>query len=336
MRLLLVFALCELPPWVTPDFIFRVLESKIFSAISWGCAALVAIIGFIARMKYRDRNLKKLLDAYVQKAEKAQGTERTSVKTVIGAALRKSRGLPAQGNKAYAFNPSNVFEDAARLYAQREPNAAIEVLAKEADKCVATISYCRHQLKLAEERAATAYLEIGTIHREQGRGQDALDAFSAMLRVHSGDQDALRMRALQFRDLGRFGEAQQDLQTLLYQVAADPAATADIKRELAITHAAGSAWQPAFECLDEALKIETLRDSQRGIALTHEVLGGVQCARTWWKLSKGSYDLCRKIFVALGDREGTARIDEALRQLQILRARANGTQIAPAQSTLMN
>jgi hypothetical protein len=58
-------------------------------------------------MKYRDRNLKRLLDAYLEKARESEGKERESVKEVIGRAIRKARGLPVQGS----FNPADVFED---------------------------------------------------------------------------------------------------------------------------------------------------------------------------------------------------------------------------------
>lgn len=120
-------------------------------------------------MRYRDRNLKRLLDAYLEKAKRGEGKERASVKEVIGRAIRKARGLPSRGSTAHTFNPSDVFEDAARLCAQRQPNDAIKLLRKEAGKCEATIAYARHQLRLAQQRAATAFLEIGFIMRDQGR-----------------------------------------------------------------------------------------------------------------------------------------------------------------------
>jgi hypothetical protein len=101
------FAFIELPDWLTLDLILRILENKAFSAVYWLAAAVVAIVGFIARMKYRDRNLKRLLDAYLEKARKSEGKERESVKEVIGRAIRKARGLPVQGS----FNPADVFED---------------------------------------------------------------------------------------------------------------------------------------------------------------------------------------------------------------------------------
>src|SRR5262245_485863 len=93
-------ALIELPEWLTVEFIFRILDSKVFSAIYWGSAAVVAIIGVFARMKYRDRNLKRLLDGYVEKATKADSQHRKSVKGVIGRAIGKARGQPTRGNPA--------------------------------------------------------------------------------------------------------------------------------------------------------------------------------------------------------------------------------------------
>src|SRR5262245_25400850 len=94
MEAFAVVELIEIIDWLTTDFILRVLDSKIFSAIYWGGAAIVAIIGLIARVKYRDRNLKGLLDRYVEKAREGEGNERRSVKDVIGRAMRKARGLP--------------------------------------------------------------------------------------------------------------------------------------------------------------------------------------------------------------------------------------------------
>jgi TRAP-type mannitol/chloroaromatic compound transport system permease large subunit len=66
------------PPFGFALFYLRSIAPKEVksSAIYWGAAAIVAIIGFIARMKYRDRNLKRLLDAYVEKAKRADGHER--------------------------------------------------------------------------------------------------------------------------------------------------------------------------------------------------------------------------------------------------------------------
>ena len=95
------------------------LDSKVFSAVYWGGAAIVVIIGFFARTQYRDRNLKHLLNAYVAKATRGEGKERLSVKAVIGRAMSKARGMPAGGAAAATFNPADPFEDAARLWAHR-------------------------------------------------------------------------------------------------------------------------------------------------------------------------------------------------------------------------
>jgi tetratricopeptide (TPR) repeat protein len=327
MRLAFVLALCDLPSWLTPDFVFRVLESKIFSAISWGGAAIVAIIGFIARMKYRERNLKRLLDAYVAKATKAEGKERESVKSVIRRALRKARGLPTQGTTVATFDTSNVFEDAARLCAQRQPNDAIEQLRREAANCEATVDYANHQVRMAQERAATAYLEIGSILRDQGRGHEALEAFSSMLRVHPGDLDALRMRGLQFRDLERYDEAERDLNSLLFFYANDRAATADVKRDMATVHLGRRNYTEAFKALDEAMEIEVQRDDQRGIALTHESIGSAKAVRTWWQQSEDAYMLSLGIFRNLHDAESAQRVTLALQGMQERRKR-NGRDAA--------
>ena len=40
----------DLPDWLTLEFVLRIMDSKVFSAIYWGAAAIVAIIGFIARI----------------------------------------------------------------------------------------------------------------------------------------------------------------------------------------------------------------------------------------------------------------------------------------------
>jgi len=34
----------DLPDWLTLEFVLRIMDSKIFSAIYWGAAAIVAII----------------------------------------------------------------------------------------------------------------------------------------------------------------------------------------------------------------------------------------------------------------------------------------------------
>ena len=115
----LVLGFIELPEWLTLEFVLRIMDSKIFSAVYWGAAAIVAVIGFIARMKYRDRNLKRLLDAYVDKAKKADGHERQSVKVVISRAISKARGLVARGSAAQQFSSSDVFENTARFLPRR-------------------------------------------------------------------------------------------------------------------------------------------------------------------------------------------------------------------------
>jgi hypothetical protein len=85
----------ELPAWLTFENVMRFADSKVFSAIYWGAAAIVALIGFIARMHYRDRNLKRLVEAYIAKARRGEGKERASVKQAIGRSIRKARGLTA-------------------------------------------------------------------------------------------------------------------------------------------------------------------------------------------------------------------------------------------------
>ena len=145
-------AFIDLPDWLTLDFILRVMDSKVFSAIYWGAAAIVVIIGFFARMKYRDRNLKKLLDDYVDKARKADGRERQSVKEVIGRAITKARGLA--GPNSVQFRSSDVFENAARLFAQRQAPVAIDLLRREAAVCEATVNHALQQVRHARIRAA--------------------------------------------------------------------------------------------------------------------------------------------------------------------------------------
>jgi tetratricopeptide (TPR) repeat protein len=314
--------LTEVPDWLTTDFILKVLDSKIFSAIYWGGAAIVAIIGFIARMKYRDRNLKGLLDDYVEKATNGEGNERRSVNDVIGRAMRKARGLPARRGASTTFNPSDVFEDAARLWAQRQPNDAIELLRKEAGKCESAVEYAKHQLRLSQERAATAYLEIGSILRDQGRSLEALDAFSAMLRANPQDLDALRMLGTQHRDLGRYREAEQNFTTLLFYVEQDPVEAANVKRELGAVFIGSKEYPRAEVVLKEAMEIESNLSSQRGIALCHESIGTLRTARSWWKQAKRSYDDSKAIFQVLQDAESVARVQLQLNRMEIAQREA--------------
>ncbi len=298
--------LLELPPWLNVDFILRVLDSKVFSAIYWGSAAVVAVVGLIARLKYRKANLKKLLDAYVEQARQAEGRERQSVKEVIKRATDKARGL-ANGKP---FDPSKVFEDAARMFAQRQPVHAIQILAAEAGACEATIDFAKHRVRLCQERAATAYLEIGMIQRYHGQGLLAVEAFTSMLRVNEGDLDAFQMRGTQYRDLGRFTEAEGDFRALEYHVAGKPAAVADVKRELGAVFLGSGDYPRAENTLNEAMKLEEDLHRQRGIALTHESLGTVRTARRRWKQARRSYEDSKVIFNLLADQEGVARISK--------------------------
>jgi Tfp pilus assembly protein PilF len=296
----------ELPAWLNVDFIMRVLDSKVFSAIYWGSAAVVAVVGFIARLKYRKANLKKLLNAYVETARQAEGRERESVKEAIKRAADKARGL-ANGRP---FDPSKVFEDAARMFAQRQPDHAIQILVTEAGACEATIEFAKHRVRLCQERAATAHLEIGMIHRHQGQGLLAVEAFTSMLRVNPGDLDAFQMRGTQYRDLGRFTEAEGDFRALEYHVAEKPAAVADVKPELGAVFLGSGDYPRAESVLNDAMKIEEQLHSQRGIALTHESLGTVLTARKWWKQARRSYQDSKVIFNLLDDQESVDRVDK--------------------------
>src|SRR5262249_31168628 len=154
-----------------------------------------------------------------------------------------------------------------------QPGHAINILATEAGACEATIDFAKHRVRLCQERAATAYLEIGMIHRHQGQGLLAVEAFTSMLRVNAGDLDAFQMRGTQYRDLGRFTEAEGDFRSLEYHVAGNSAAVADVKRELGAVFLGSGDYPRAEGVLDEAMKIEEELLSQRGIALTHESLG---------------------------------------------------------------
>lgn len=299
----------ELPAWLNVDFILRVLDSKIFSAIYWGSAAVVAVVGLIARLKYRKANLKKLLNAYVETARQAEGRERESVKEVIKRAVDKARGL-ANGKP---FDPSKVFEDAARMFAQRQPGHAIQILTTEVGACEATIEFAKHQVRLCQERAATAYLEIGMIHRHHDQGLLAVEAFTSMLRVNPGDLDAFQMRGTQYRDMGRFTEAEGDFRALEYHVAGKPAAVADVKRELGAVFLSSGDHPRAENVLNDAMKIEEELHSQRGIAITHESLGTVRTARKRWKQARHSFDDSKVIFNLLDDRESVARVDKLIR-----------------------
>ena len=300
----------ELPAWLTWDLVFHILDSKIFSAIYWGAAAVVAVIGFIARMKYRDRNLKRLLDAYVEKAKKADDRERQSVKVVIRSAIEKARGQATRGTPAAQFRPSDVFENAARFFAQSQAPVAIELLKREALLCEATINYSEHQVRHARMRAATAYLEIGSMLREQnGREVDALNAFRDMLRVNPGDEDALRMLGVQCRHLNRYPEAEQYFTTLLYQLKQETM-VADIKRELALVFVAANDSR-AEGVLQEALAIETNERNQHGEALTHELIGLAR-SRYRWGQARRAYRMSKAIFETLRDTESVKRVQRRI------------------------
>jgi tetratricopeptide (TPR) repeat protein len=327
-----------LPAWLTFENVVRIADSKLFSAIYWGSAAIVALVGFIARMRYRDRNLKRLLDAYIAKASRAEGKERNSVKQVIARAIRKARGLTPRG-EAVPFDVTDVFQDAARLCAQRQSNQAIDLLRSEAEKCESTIDYAKHQVRLAQQRAATAYLEIAFILRDQKRSVDAVGAFTDMLRVNPEDLDALRMRALQYRELGRYDDAERDFNLVLYYVQGDRGAVADTKREMALVHLARKRYTDAFTALDEAMQIEIERGSEPGTALTHESIGGAKAARGYWQQAEDAYNRALKIFRDERDSEGVDRVTILMSQLKEAReedarrrrlGRAAGEQPNPA------
>ena len=308
-------AFLELPSWLTAENVFKLLDSKIFSAIYWGSAAVVAIVGFIARMKYRDKNLKKLLDAYIVKAQKAEGRERESVKEVMKRAIRKARGLANE----QGFHPSDPFEVAARMFAQSQPGLAIEILAKEAITCEATIDYANHRVRLARERAATAYLEIGMIEQHRGRGLEALAAFTSMLRVNPGDLDAFRMRGAQYRAMSRFNEAVGDFIALEQLLGGDRAAVAEVKRELAAVFLGSRDLARAEGVLNQAMVLEIELSSEGGKALTHERIGTVRTARKRWKLARKAYEEARTIFGQLRDGPAVIRLDEQLVLLDQIR-----------------
>ena len=123
----------------------------------------------------------------------------------------------------------------------------------------ASSRYAKHQLRLSQERAATAYLEIGSVLRDQGRSLEALDAFNAMLRANPEDLDALRMLGIQHRDLGRYRDAEQNFTTLLFYVEQDLAAAAEVKRELGAVFMGSKEYPRAEVVLNEALEIDSKR-----------------------------------------------------------------------------
>lgn len=307
----------ELPVWLNIDFIIRIIDSKVFSAISWTGSAVVAILGFIAKMKYRDANLKKLLDAYIKKAQRSEGRERQSVKAVMTRAINKARGL---ANKK-GFNPSDPFEDAARMFAQSQPDAAIGILTREASACEASIDYANHRVRLARERAATAYLEIGMIKGHTGQGMEAAEAFTSMLRVNPGDLDAFRMRGAQYRDLRMFREAEGDFIALEQLLGGDRAAVAEAKRELAAVFLGSGDHGRADVVLETAMELEEELFSQRGVALTHESIGTLRTAQRYWKQAKASYEQSRVIFDLLEDQASVSRVDLLLSRLKEARDR---------------
>jgi tetratricopeptide (TPR) repeat protein len=237
------------------------------------------------------------------------------------AKLEKSYGRPRLANKK-PFDPSKVFEEAARLFAQSQPEEAIRLLTLEAGTCESTIDFARHHVRLSQERAATAHLEIGMIHRHFGRGVPAIQAFMSMLRVNPGDLDAFRMLGIQYRDMGLYLEAEQNFNALEYHVRGDPAAVADAKRELGAVFLGSRAFSRAEAVLNEAMAIEKSIPSQMGIALTHESIGAVQTARKRWAGAKRSYESSRPIFESLDDGDGVARVDEQLRNMEIARQQA--------------
>ena len=314
----------QVPEWLTIDFILKILDSKIFSAIYWGSAAVVLVLGMFAKAKYRDKNLKKLLNAYVEKATRGEGTERRSVKAVIKRAIEKARGLKTKGATASQFNASDVFENAARFFAQSQPQIAIDLLQKEADTCEATITYCRHQLRAAQQRAATAYLEKGMILREQDKGAEALKAFNAMLRVNHEDLDALQMLGVQCRDLKLYDDAERWFRTLLYLVEKDPAAAADVKREIGLVFFRKPDYPRAEQILTEALETERSCSNQRGEALTHELIGLVHTGRKGWPRARRAYQASIEMFRTIGDKESVARVEVRSKSMEAERREVLG------------
>jgi tetratricopeptide (TPR) repeat protein len=214
------------------------------------------------------------------------------------------------------FDVTDVFQEAARLCAQRQPSQAIDLLRGEAGKCESTIDYAKHQVRLAQQRAATAYLEIGFILRDQKRSVDALGAFTDMLRVNPEDRDALRMRALQYRELERYDDAERDFNAVLYYVQGDRGAVADTKREMALVHLGRKRYTDAFTALDEAMQIEIERGSEVGTALTHESIGGAKAARGFWQQAEDAYNRALKIFRDEGESQGVERVTTLKGQLK--------------------
>ena len=169
----------QVPDWLTKELVIEILQSKLF-AIYYGGAAVLALVGYLGRAKILRARSQKTARPTPGEGEGSGGKGgRASVKSVIGQALRKARGLPARG---ISFNPSDVFQQAALLCAQRQPHLAIEVLKKEATLSEATIGHAQHQLRFSQERAATASLQIGRLCTIPRQGTGSLDAFTAMLR----------------------------------------------------------------------------------------------------------------------------------------------------------
>jgi hypothetical protein len=147
-----------------------------------------------------------------------------------------------------------------------------------------------------------------------------------MLRVNPEDLDALRMLGIQYRELERFDESEQHFTTLAFYVQSDPAATADIKRELASVQLGRKKFTDVFTLLDEAMAIETQRGSQSGIAITHECIGAAKATRGWTKQSEDAYKLSLGIFRALRDDDGVRRVRTALTQMQERRRSRSGVE----------
>jgi tetratricopeptide (TPR) repeat protein len=167
------------------------------------------------------------------------------------------------------------------------------------------------------QRAATVYLEIGTIHKSMNQPMEALGAFGKMQAANPGDIDATNQLGALYRELGRYLDSEKEFQKLvdMAEGSGDQALLAETLREMAQTHFMNGRAGVASGLIERSLEIEKVRDHQRGIAIASEQLGTVKAALGAHKRAKVLYETSGSLFQVLGDRDGARRMADAVSRL---------------------
>lgn len=276
--------------------------------------------------RYVKQHLRRLLDRQIQEIAAQEQPDRVAIKAITDEAIKKAQG---RSRASTVFEVRSAFGTAARYWAQRQPNYAVELLERETIIADAAAQLCEKRAQGARHKAATAQLQVGLMAKSSGDTIGALRAFKRMLELNPEDVDGLRFSGQELEQQGRLTEAREQFERL-EQIAVGTDEKLLLGESLRSLARVNDSFQDAVALLEQCLSLEKSLRHDLGLAHTWKTIGDVRSGVGHWRYAEEAYDNALKILEVL--RHTEAHGEALIAKARMMESRAASRTSAEASS----